>query len=554
MRVQCGVLTAGMALLVLARNGVLFLVGWEAMALAAFLLIATEHDKAPARRAAWVYLVATHLCTLCLAAAIALMAGGGGLEWRAGAFDALAPERVVLVFALATTGFLIKAGLMPLHVWLPAAHASAPSHVSAVLSGVMLKMGAYGVLRFCALLPPLPATCGLVVAIVAGISALLAVAATLGQSDVKRLLAYSSIENLGIVFCGIGLALVGRSLGITELVVLGLGGGLFHVLNHALFKPLLFLAAGSIVHATGTREIDQLGGLARRMPRTALAFVVGAAAICGLPPLCGFAGEFALYLGLFRAATLDGPWIGALGIALLACLAMVGGLAVVAFVRCTATIFLGAPRSPHAAHAHESPRTVTGTLFVLAALCVAVGLAPWTCVPLLDLAIAPFLPPSGSVSLGALVPFGIVSAIAFATAIAVAGGLLWLRNRARRVAPATARVGTWDCGFVDASSPRLQYTGSSFAQFATRVLGWAVRERRESQAPLELFPAPHAFRRHAREPLLHDGFEPFLHRVAERCTALRFLQRGKLHVYLLYILAVLLLLLAWSTLVTRAHT
>ncbi|MEK7862328.1 MAG: hypothetical protein AAB295_03585, partial [Chloroflexota bacterium] len=181
-------------------------------------------------------------------------------------------------------------------------------------------------------------------------------------------------------------------------------------------------------------------------------------------------------------------------------------------------------------------------------------LAPWTCVPLLDAAIAPFLPTSGSLSLGALVPFGVVSAIAFATAITVAAGLAELRTRARRIAPATARVGTWDCGFVDASSPRLQYTGSSFAQFVTRVLGWAVRERREPQAPLELFPAPHAFRRHSREPLLHDGFEPFLHRVAERCTRLRFLQRGKLHVYLLYILVVLLALLAWSTLVARTRT
>ena len=544
LRVFQGLLCAGMALVVLARNGVLFLCGWELMALSAFLLIATDHQHLPTRRAAWVYLVATHLCTLCLVAVMALLAApDGSLDWQPAVLAAMPRATAVLVFALALLGFGIKAGLMPVHVWLPAAHASAPSHVSAVLSGVMLKMGVYGLLRVLALLGPLPSGCGVVLLVLAGTTALLAVAATLAQSDLKRLLAYSSIDNLGIVLLGVGLWVLGRSLGRDELVVLGLGGGLFHALSHSLFKPLLFFGAGALLHATGTRELDQYGGLLRRLPRTGGLFLLGAAAISGLPLLNGFAGEFVLYLGLFATAGSASNWLALLGSALLAVLAMVGGLAVVAFVRSSAAAFLGAPRSRAAAEAHEAPASMTAPMAVLALLCLLFGLCPWLLLPLLQHAIDSCSP--STQPLAQLLPFGALSLLAVATGLALLLVLPWLRRRARRGATVPP-VGTWDCGYVDASSPRLQYTASSMAQSGARMLGWTVRQRVDRPAPLELFAGARAFAVRALEPLLHGVLVPFLHRLAERCMRLRFLQRGKLQIYLLYIFVALLLLLAAS--------
>lgn len=553
LRVFLGVLCAGMALLVLARNGVLFLVGWELMAIAAFLLIATGHRGAETRRAAWIYLVATHLCTLALLAAIVLLgAGQDSLDWQPDTGRTLPAGHAVAVFALATIGFGSKAGLMPLHVWLPAAHANAPSHVSAVLSGVLIKMGAYGLLRFVSMLPELPIACAVVVMSLGIATAFCGVAATLSQGDLKRLLAYSSIENLGIVFCGIGLAMLGQALDRPAMIVLGLGGGLFHVWNHALFKPLLFLGAGAVVHATGTREIDRLGGLWRRLPRSGACFLIGCAAIAGLPLLNGFAGEFALYLGLFDAVLVPGPWVALLATTAIAALALVGGLALLAFVRCGATVWLGRPRSAEAANAHEAPASMTVPQIVLATGCLALGLLPWLAVPALDAAIAsccrraPDQVPLPTIA--ALAPFRTLSTGALVCAAALIAVFAWLRARARAGAAHAPRVGTWDCGHVDASSPRLQYSGASFAQFATRVLGWAVRERRDEPAPLGLFVGPRRFARRALEPLLDGCFVPLCRRLAERCTQLRFLQRGKLHIYLLYILVTLVLLLAWATL------
>lgn len=546
LRVFQGLLTAGMAVLVLARNGMLFLVGWEVMALSAFLLIATGHDQLQTRRAAWVYLVTTHFGTLCLFAVMLLLqAPDGSLDWRPESIAALPPARTIVVWALALVGFGLKAGLVPLHVWLPGAHGTAPSHVSAVLSGVMIKMGAYGVLRTWSMLPPLPAACGAVVLVLGAASALLGVAATFSQGDLKRLLAYSSIENIGIVFLGIGLAMLGEVYGDTTLVVLGLGGALFHVLNHSLFKPLLFLCAGSVIHATGTRELDQLGGLWRSMRRTGACFLVGTAAISGLPLLNGFASEFVLYLGLFEAGTRPESLLAALGAMALGALAMAGGLALATFVRSMATVFLGRARSAASAHAHESPPSMTAPLVVLALLCTILGLVPALCTPLLDGAIAT-VARSAHGSLAQLVPFGTLSVVSLGCALALVLGLSWIAAVRRQRPEGAAAVGTWDCGFVDASSNRLQYTGSSFAQFGARILAWAVRDRPRPPEPLELFPGPRDFVRRTLEPLLHGALWPLAHRLADRCARLRFLQRGNLQIYLLYILVVLVLLLAWS--------
>ena len=302
LRLFWGLMVAGLTLLVIARDGMSFLLGWEVMALSAFFLVSTEDYRAQCREAGWVYLIATHVGTLTLFAMFALW------RWATGSY-ALQPaaEGMSMIvknalFFMALLGFGLKAGMMPLHFWLPSAHANAPSHVSAMLSGIVLKMGIYGLLRMLSLLPsPLPIWGGLIL-FLGVVSGLLGVVFAIGQHDLKRLLAYHSVENIGIILMGLGLAMLGRCAHRPEWVVLGLAGCLLHVWNHSLFKSLLFLCAGSVVHGAHTREIDRLGGLAKVMPWTAGLFVVGAVAICGLPPLNGFVSELLVYMGSLQGA------------------------------------------------------------------------------------------------------------------------------------------------------------------------------------------------------------------------------------------------------------
>ncbi|MFO1077916.1 MAG: proton-conducting transporter membrane subunit [Planctomycetota bacterium] len=522
-----GLLTAGMATLLLARNGMLFLVGWEVMAISAFLLIATEHRQPQVRRAAWVYLVTTHACTLCLVAVMLLLQGpGGNLDWHPDAIRTLPPARQCAVFALGLLAFGLKAGLMPLHVWLPGAHGNAPSHVSAVLSGVLLKMGAYGVLRLLLLLGPLPPACGAIALGLGAASALIGVAATLAQDDLKRLLAYSSIENLGIVFLGIGLYMLGEAAHDRRLAVLGVGGSLFHVLNHSLFKPLLFLCAGSFVHGTGTRRLDQLGGLWRRMPRTSACFLVGAAAISGLPLLNGFASELVIYLGLFTVAVQPDPLLALLAAAVAGALAMVGGLATATFVRAVGVVCLGRARSGDAAHAHESPASMTVPAAVLAVLCAAVGLAPWAVAPLLDAAIADFgrlEPPCPATSSRS-------ARCRRSRCTAAAAALLWwlvaARSAARRQQSAPGTAATPTPGAPACS------TAASFAQFAVRILGGPPRGDGDPLAPPGASRAARA-RRRTLEPLRELLLWPLAHRLADRYQRVRATWRGRLRCALL---------------------
>ncbi|HQR44586.1 MAG TPA: proton-conducting transporter membrane subunit, partial [Thermoanaerobaculia bacterium] len=300
-RLFYGAMTGSMALVLVARNALLFLTAWEVMALAAFFLITTEAHEKRIREAGWLYLVATHTGTLLLFGVFALLRTiHGSFEIAPLPPGVAASTTGSVLFLAALAGFGLKAGLMPLHIWLPSAHAASPSHVSALMSGVLIKMGIYGLVRITTLFPDPPFLWGAVLFSMGLVSAVLGVAFALGQHDLKRLLAYHSVENIGIIAMGIGLGLVGRSLGKPSWALLGFGGGLLHVVNHGLFKSLLFLGAGSVMPATGTRGLGRLGGLAKKLPATALAFLTGAVAICGLPPLNGFVSEWMVYVGLLK--------------------------------------------------------------------------------------------------------------------------------------------------------------------------------------------------------------------------------------------------------------
>ena len=541
LRLCYGLLVAALAMVTLAGDGVLFLFAWEVMALAAFFLVSTEDHKTEARQAGWVYLVGTHIGTLALFALFAL------LRSASGSYDLrpLPPStRLALqtaIFGLALIGFGLKAGMMPLHFWLPGAHANAPTHVSAILSGVVLKIGIYGLLRTLMLFPRLPAGWGVLVLILGTISAVLGVVFALGQHDLKRLLAYHSIENIGIILMGMGLAMIGVSTHRPLWIVLGMAGCLLHVWNHCLFKSLLFLAAGSVVHAMHTREIDQMGGLAKRMPLSAGLFAIGAVAICGLPPLNGFVSELLIYVGLFKTAanTQAGAW-SAVGLAAPA-LALVGALALACFVKAFGAVFLGSARTPPATHAEESPASMVIPMAVLAGLCVSIGLFPIAIVPMLEKVTRSWAGASGlTVRLADAAPIRLLTACGLALIVLVTVAAVLARSVLRQ-RPARD-VGTWDCGYTRPSA-RMQYTASSFAQSLVLLFRWVLKPHVHPAQPGGPFPGGSAFQSHVPEPVLDGILMPTWIRLKTILGSARILQQGRVQGYLMYILVILFVLL-----------
>jgi formate hydrogenlyase subunit 3/multisubunit Na+/H+ antiporter MnhD subunit len=536
-------LVASMALVVVARNGVLFLVAWETMALASFFLVAHESAKREVRDAAWTYLVATHIGAAFLLAFFVLIGrGAGSLDFdRLGAYPrALGPT----LFVLALVAFGSKAGFMPMHVWLPDAHPAAPSHVSALMSGVMIKTGIYGLLRAILLLGPPPAWWGWTLVAIGCVSGVLGVLFALAQHDLKRLLAYSSVENIGIIALGIGLGLVGVSAGAPALAALGFAGALLHLVNHAAFKGLLFLGAGSVLHATGTRDMDHLGGLLKRMPLTGASFLVGAAAISGLPPLNGFVSEFLIFLGAFGGGASLPAAQAVPAIATIGALALIGGLAAACFTKAFGIVFLGEPRGAHAEHAHDPGIAMRLPMFALAAACVAIGvLAPF--------AIDPLAPAVGQMA-GRLAQERLAEAATPLAYVAAGGaGILALVTLLALVRLALLRGrevgegGTWGCGYAQPTA-RMQYTSSSFAQPLTELFAPVLRTRRRLDAPAGLFPKGASLATETPDVCREALFRPAFLLVGWALARLGWLQQGRVHLYVLYIALTLLVLLVWK--------
>jgi hydrogenase-4 component B len=545
LRLFYGTLTAGMALLLIARNSIVFLFGWEIMALSAFFLVNTEDHEKDVREAGWLYLVATHVGTLCLFALFALLHAQSG-SFTLGPLDAqtLRPGAATAIFVLALLGFGLKAGVMPLHVWLPTAHAMAPSHVSAMMSGVLIKMGIYGLVRITSFLPHPPPEWGMILLGLGVVSGVLGVVFAIGQHDLKRLLAYHSVENIGIIVIGLGLALLGRALERPAWVVLGFSGALLHVWNHALFKGLLFLSAGSVIHAAHTREIDHLGGLAKLMPRTSLCFLVGAVAICGLPPLNGFVSEFLIYLGLIGALVNENSRLVAAASFAAPALALIGALAAACFVKAYGSVFLGTARSEHARHAHESPPSMLAPMGVLVACCFLIGLAPLLVAPILQQGISAWAPDVevAAPRLAALAPLAWITVVELLViaALLLGGALLWTRLDRRVV----DRGETWGCGYV-APTPRMQYTSSSFAQMLVGMFGWVLRPRTNQPRELPLFPPETSFQSEVPDTVLDVVVLPAFRFGAWLFSWFRVFQHGNIQTYLLYIFLALIALLLW---------
>jgi hydrogenase-4 component B len=538
-----GLMAGTMSAVVLARDGISFLFAWEIMALAAYFLVTTEDEKREANAAGTLYMITTHTGTLGLFALFPLMnlLTSSWLFPAAGSLDASSPISTAIILT-ALFAFGMKAGIMPLHIWLPSAHANAPSHVSAAMSGVILKVGIYGLVRTLSFFHGVPLWWGSLVLLLGVVSGVAGVAYAIGQHDLKRLLAYHSIENIGIIFMGLGVTLIGQATGNPAMMLLGMAGVLLHVLNHAMFKALLFLGAGSVIHASGTREIDLLGGVARRLPYTALLFGVGAVAICGLPPLNGFVSEFFIYLGFFRG--IQGTGVAAAATALAAtALALVGGLAVACFVKVYGIVFLGAPRTGGHAAGHEAGWLMLLPMTILALLCAAVGLAPGLLAGLLQRASLAALPAQlsgGAQPLSALAPLSMLTFLGVALLTLLALLTLWYRRRLT-AAPLGETV-TWGCGY-QRPTPRMQYSASSFAQMLTGLYAFVLRPQVDKPDIAGIFPRRSSFHSHVPEAVLELVYIPALERLYQRFVPIRKLQSGILQQYILYTLITLIVLL-----------
>jgi len=541
-RLFFGLMVASIGTVFAAVDGITLLFAWEIMAIAAFFLVTADAQAKGVLAAGRVFLYAAHVCVLALMGLFTLLASETGSY----TLDTLATGVArgpmgPLFFVLTIAGFGFKAGVMPLHFWLPGAHAAAPSHVSALMSGVLIKTGVYGIVRVLTLFPDPPLWWGGTVFALGAISGVLGVAFALGQHDLKRLLAYHSIENIGIILMGLGLGLLGRAAGRPEWVVLGFAGGLLHVVNHGLFKSLLFFGAGAVVHATGTRTIDRLGGLARRMPRSAFGFLVGAIAISGLPPLNGFVSEWLIYLGLCRTIVgEDSRLVTAAGAVGVPALALIGALALACFVKAYGVVFLGEPRSAEARDAHEAPSRMTAPMFVLVLLCATIGLAPFALAAPLDDVIRILAGPRGvGPSVTTLAPLGTLGLVAAVFLGATVLLWLWLRHSTRA---APRDLPTWDCGYA-APTARMQYTASSFADWIVGFFHGALRPERHVTPLRELFVRTAHFEDHVPDVVLDKALGPVL-AIGERLAVWSHaLQRGHVQIYLLYILVTLVALL-----------
>ncbi len=534
-----GLLIGSMALVVSAGNLVAFMLAWEIMSLSSFFLVVYNYEDEGNRRAGYLYFVFSQAGAMFLFAAFGLMyAQTGDLG-----FDSAAtlPETAkMLVFILAFVGFGSKAGVFPLHVWLPHAHPAAPSHISAVMSGVMIKTGVYGILRMYAILDWQTPVFGFIVLTAGMVSGVLGVVYALGQHDLKRLLAYHSVENIGIILIGVGVGMIGAAEGKPVMAILGFSGGLLHVLNHSLFKSLLFMGAGMVLHRTGTRTMDALGGLIKKMKITGTTFLIGSLAISGLPPFNCFVSEFLIYIGGFRGVALSDAAF-AMNLLAIVSLAVIGGLALACFTKVVGVVFQGEPRTRAAENAKEEGVAMLIPMAVLAAVCVLIGVFPSAFVSMAvkatfslqpaygNVPLEPFMELTGNVTRAALVFFLILAVI------------VALRTRLYKGKTVTVS-GTWGCGFTR-PTVKMQYTSSSYAGSILQFFG-ALAPVTEDHPPVKgRFPAKTHYHSH-----VHDIAEMHMENAVVRPVLwmfdkLRWLQHGDIHLYIGYILLAIVVLL-----------
>jgi hydrogenase-4 component B len=541
-----------------SSNAFFFLIAWEIMALTAYCLVSYEHEKTETRKAGVLYFIMSHIGTGCLILGFLLLfqvSGDYGFESFRALGEKLSPGRRDAAFLLFLFGFGVKAGIVPLHIWLPEAHPVAPSNVSALLSGVLIKTGIYGLTRvlFDFMGTP-PNWWGVTVLTVGTVSALLGVLYALMEHDLKRLLAYHSIENIGIILMGLGAALMFLHTHHPILATLALIAGLYHTINHAVFKALLFLGAGAVLHSTHTRNMEEMGGLIKRMPQTALCFLIGAVAISALPPLNGFVSEWLTYQSLLQGFGTTESLVRVMFPLAGAMLALTGALAAACFVKAFGITFLAQPRSPHAAEAREVSRSMVAGMGLLAAACVFLGLFAPVFLRLFDpltqqltgVQLSSALVQEGELVLGTTQELGgTVSTLGIALMaiclLPLPLGLWFVFGRKAKV-----RIGpTWDCG-LRGLTPQMEYTATGFSKPIRMIFKALFRPRREVQREYDYSPyfaKTLRFESHIEEAFVTRIYRPLNRGILRLSRRMRALQAGSIQAYLIYIFVTLLVLL-----------
>jgi hydrogenase-4 component B len=540
------VLIASMLAVVVLQNVVAFLIAWEIMSLSSFFLVAFENEKEEVYRASINYFVAMHVGVLfVIGGFLAASHESGSFDFAS--FSAVFEEHRDIantVFLLLFVGFGTKAGFIPFHTWLPKAHPAAPTHISGLMSGIMIKIGIYGILRVIMLIRNPSVGIAYFVLVISLVSGVLGVAYAIAQHNIKRLLAYHSVENIGIIGIGIGIGMLGLAYGNTPLALLGFAGGILHVLNHSLFKSLLFFSAGGVYQKTHLLEIDRLGGLVRFMAFSAVAFLVGAVAISGLPPFNGFVSEFLIYWGMLSGLTSGRTLLSIIMVVSFASLAFIGAMALLCFTKVFGVVFLGTPRSEY----HETPTEVSlpmrAAMAVQIGMIVLIGIFPqyaFTAVCLVartflagDMAAfdpSPYLATLGGVSTGLAVFIGICAGLLVLRA-------LLLRKRS------VCRYKTWDCGY-QAGNSRMQYTASSYAAPFLRVFRALFAWRVSLKRPEGLFPDDAGFESHAEDRFETGIINPLVSLIERFLNAFTWIQSGSTQQYILYGLIFLIAITLW---------
>ncbi len=538
------VLIVGMAWVIIARDGLMFMLAWEVMALAPFFLVGYEDEQEASRHAAWIYLIASHMGAVFLLVMFVLLANLAGSANFADFAPVLTAHSqwIPLILVLALLGFGSKAGFVPAHIWLPEAHPAAPSHVSALMSGAMLKVGIYGLLRILMMLGHPQPWWGWTLIIIGASSGVLGVIFALAQHNLKRLLAYHSVENIGIIVLGLGIGVLGMALDKPWITVIGLSGGLLHVLNHSIFKGLLFLGAGAVQVSAGTLDIEATGGLLKRMPKSGLTFLIGSIAIVGLPPLNGFVSEFLILMAGFSAVASSSVTVLASGITVLLALGMISGLAAACFAKAFGVVYLGEPRSPAVAAATEVSASMFGPMLILAALCILIGLAAPLVVSGLVFPIAEISGVDLEFVAGSLhdISAKLLIAVVIFVGVVALSALLWHWRSRKLAITGVHKAPTWGCGFPF-YTPRMQYSASSFADPLNSQFGNLMHIIRHSKAPEGLFPKQAYLKTSSEDPFHYMVFAPSFVWVKQLLGKAEIIQRGHMHIYVLFIALTLLL-------------
>jgi len=541
-----------MLMVVMIREGLPFLIVWEIMALSSFLLVIFDAEDTSVMKTGISYLIQMHAGMFFLLTAFLIVGKATGEM----SFDSVAVyfsgHSNILLFILFFIGFGIKAGFMPLHTWLPQAHPAAPSHISGVMSGVMIKMGIYGILRILMSVHQDMISIAVIILVVSVLSGIIGIMMAIVQQDLKKILAYSSIENIGIIGMGIGLGALGMAKGNNTLAVLGFGGALLHVLNHSFFKSLLFFNAGSVYSLTHTRNTGQMGGLMKKMPYTSVLFLIGSLAICGLPPFNGFISEFIIYSGMFKSLSSSGIYQSIFIMGSIVALSLIGGLAIFCFTRAFGIVFLGQARSQRASAAEEVEKSMIFPQFITVGFIILIGVASSLFVrPVFKIVTTGFNIPETGLS--------DTSFISSLSGISVAGGIfvvlvaiILIYRKYHLSSKVVANGPTWGCGYT-APSPQQQYTSTSYSYNFNHLAKPVLQTKKimDEIGENEIFPSGRSFRSESEDVYKKYLIDKPVDLVSGLLKRIAVMQTGRIQDYILYafVFMLIVLLLTWFNII-----